>query len=212
MMPVTLERLFLRCRAAGDERMRRNVSNHGCTCRDISPLSNDRVWNNGRARSDKAIASADDLSSEVAARGNLDVIFDDVVVINDGASVDDGKAPDYRSWIDDGPCHHDSAVTNLHIFGDHGGRVNKYGELAASRQDHFGEGPPDAGIADGDNEPMRCSESRDGFCYRPFDLDIRRSGTGIVVDEARDRFSNGPRNVLYHPPVGAVPDDFYGSL
>ena len=211
-MPVALKRLFLPCRAAGDERMRLNRSNDCCSCCDVSAFSDDRVWNNGRARSDKAIASAGDLSGEVAARGNLDVIFDDVVVINDGASVDDGKAPDYRSWIDDGPCHHDGAVTNLHIFGDHGGRVNKYGELAASRQDHFGEGPPDAGIADGDNEPMRCSESRDGFCYRPFDLDIRWSGTGIVVDEARDRFSNGPRNVLYHPPVGAVPDDFYGSL
>lgn len=59
---------------------------------------------------------------------------------------------------------------------------------------------------------MRCSKSRDGFCYRPFDLDIRWSGTGIVVDEARDRFSNGPRNVLYHPPVGAVPDDFMGRF
>jgi len=212
MMRVALERLFLRCRAAGDERMRRNVSNHGCTCRDISPLSNDRARNNGRARCDKAIASADDLSSEVAAWGNLDVVFDDVVVINDGAGVDNGKAPDYRSWIDDGPCHHDGAVTNLHIFGDHGGRVNKYGELAASRQDHFGEGPPDAGIADGDNEPMRCSELRDGFFYRPFDLDVRWSGTWIVVDEARDRFSNGPRNVRNYPPMGAAPNDFYGPL
>lgn len=119
--------------------MRLNRSNDGCPCRDVSAFSDDRVWNNGRARSDKAIASADDLSSEVAARGNLDVIFDDVVVINDGASVDDGKAPDYRSWIDDGPCHHDGAVTDLRVWSNHGGRVNKYGELAASRQYHFGE-------------------------------------------------------------------------
>ena len=139
MMRVALERLFLPCRAAGDERMRLNRSNDGCTCRDISPFPNDCMWNNGRACSDKAVALADDLSGEVAAWGNLDVIFDDVVVINDGASIDDGKASDYRSWIDDGPCHHDGAVTNRHIFGDHGGWVNKYGELAASRQDHFRE-------------------------------------------------------------------------
>ena len=155
MMRVALERLFFSCRAAGDERMRLNRSNDGCTCRNISPFSNDRVWNNGRARSDKAIASADNLPGEVAAWGNLDVVFDDVVVINDGASIDDGKASDYRSWIDDGPCHHNGAMTDLRIGGDHGGRVNKYGELAAGRQDYFGDGPPDAGIADGDNEPMR---------------------------------------------------------
>jgi len=212
MMPVALERLFLPCRAAGDERMRLNRSNDGCPCRDISPFSNDCVWNNGRARSDKAITSADDFSGKVAACGNLDVIFDDVVVIDDGAGINDSEASDYRSWIDDDPCHHDGAVTDLRISGDHGGRVNKYGELAASRQDHFGKGPPDAGIADGDNEPMRCSESRDGFFYRPFDFDIRWSGTWIVVDEARDRFSNGPRNVRNHPPMGAAPDDFYGPL
>lgn len=212
MMPVALERFFLPCWAAGDERMRRNVSNHGCTCRDISPFSNDCVWNNGRARSDKAITSADDLSGEVAAWGNLDVVFDDVVVIDDGAGINDSEASDYRSWIDDDPCHHDGAVTDLRVWSNHGGRVNKYGELAASRQDHFDERPPDAGIADGDNEPMRCSESRDGFFYRPFDLDIRWSGTWIVVDEARDRFSNGARNVRNHPPMGAAPDDFYGPL
>ena len=212
MMRVALERLFFSCRAAGDERMRPNRSNDGCPCRDISPFSNDCVWNNGRARSDKAIASADDLSGEVAAWGNLDVVFDDVVVINNCAGINNREAPDYCSWIDDGPCHHDGAMTDLRVWGDHGGRVNKYGELAAGRQDHFGDGPPEAGIADGDNEPMRCSESRDGFFYRPFDLDIRWSGTWVVVDEAGDRFSNGPRNVRNHPPMGAAPDDFYGPL
>jgi hypothetical protein len=212
MMRVALERLFLRCRAAGDKRMRPNRSNDGCSCRDISPFSNDCMWNNGRARSDKAIASADDLSSEIAARGNLDVVFDDVVVINDDASIDDGKASDYRSWIYDGPCHHNRAMTDLRIGGDHGGRMNKYGELAAGRQDCFGDGPPDTGIADGDNKSMRRSQSRDGFCYRPFDVDIRWSGTWVVVDEAGDGFSDGPRNVRNYPPMGAAPDDFYGPL
>ena len=133
MMRVALERLFFSCRAAGDERMRLNRSNDGCPCRDISPFSNDRVWNNGRARCDKAIASADDLSSEVAAWGNLDVVFNDIVVINNGAGIDNGEAPDDCSWIDDGPCHHDGTLTDLDVWGDHGGRVDKRGELAAGR-------------------------------------------------------------------------------
>ena len=77
--------------------------------------------------------SASDPSGDSTPRCNLDVIFDYVVVINDGASIDDGKASDYRSWIDDGPCHHDGAMTDLRVWGDHGGRVNKYGELAAGR-------------------------------------------------------------------------------
>jgi hypothetical protein len=209
---ATLERLFLPRRAAGDERMRLNRSNHRCSCCDVSAFSDHRVWNNGRACSDEAIASADDLSGEVAAWGNLDVVFDDVVMIDDGAGINNSEAPDYCSWIDDGPCHNDGAVPNFHIFGDHGGRVNKHGELAAGRQDHFGEGAANAGIADGDNEPMRCSEARDGFCYRPFDLNIRWSGTWVVVDEARDRFSDGARDVHNHPPMGAASDNLYGSL
>ena len=132
-MPVALEQLFLPCRAAGDERTRPNRSSDGCSCRDISPFSNDRVWNNGGARSDKAIASAGDPSGEVAAWGNLDVVFDDVVVINNGAGINNSEAPDYCSGIDDRSCHHDGALTDLHVWGDHGGRVDKDGELAAGR-------------------------------------------------------------------------------
>ena len=122
------------------------------------------------------------------------------------------KRPIIVPGIDDDPCHHDSSITDLHVWGNHGGRVNKRDELAAGRQDHFGDGPAGRGIANGDDKPMCCSELRDGIFYRSFDPEIRWGGTWIVVDEARDGFSSGPRNVRDHASMGTASDDFYGSL
>ena len=167
-MHKSLERLFLRCRAAGDECMRLDRPNDGCSRRDIGTLADDHARNDGRTRSDKAIASSGDPSGEVAARCNLDIILDDVVVIENGAGIDDGKLPEHRSRVDDGPCHHNGPMTDRHVRSDDGGRVNKRDELAAGRQDHFGNGPAGRGIADGDNKPMRRSELRDHLLCRSF--------------------------------------------
>ena len=211
-MHKSLERLYLRCRAAGDECMRLDRSNDGRSRRDIGTFADDHARNDGRTRSDKTILSAGNPSGEIAARCNLDIILDDVVVIDNGAGIDDGEVPDHRSRVDDGPCHDDGAMTDLHVWGDHGGRMNKRDELAAGRQDHFGKGPAGGGIANGDNKPMRRSELRDYILCRSFGFESCRSGIWIVVDEARDGFSSGPRNVRNHAAMGAASDDLYGSF
>jgi hypothetical protein len=90
--------------------------------------------------------------------------------------------------------------------------VNKRDELTVGRQDHFHEGPAGGGIANGDNKTMRRSELRDGLSCRSFGFDICWSGSWIIVDEARNRFSSGPRNVRNHSAMGAAPDDLYGSF
>ena len=211
-MHKSLEQLFLHCRAAGDECMRFDWSYDGCSCRDIGTLADDHVRNDGRTCSDKAIASADDLSSEVATGCNLDIILDEVVVIDNRAGIDDGEVPDNRPRVDNGPCHHDGSMTDFHVWSDHCRRVNKRGELAAGRQDHIGKGPAGGGIANGDNKPMRRNELRDDFLCRSFGLKICRRGTWVVVDEASDGFSGGPRNVRNHAAMGAASDDLHGSF
>jgi hypothetical protein len=207
-----LKLLFLRCRAAGNQRLRLDRSNDGCSRRNVGTRADDHVRNDGRARSDKAIALAGNSSGEGAARCNLDIILDDVVVINNRAGIDDGELPDRRSSVDDGPGHHDAAVPYLHVWGDHGGGVNKCDEFAAGRQDELGNNPTRTRIANGDKEPMLCSESGYDHLRRSIDFEIRRARTWIVIDEPRDGFSSRPRNVSNHATMGAAADDLYGSF
>jgi hypothetical protein len=103
-------------------------------------------------------------------------------------------------------------MADLDVWGDHGGRVNKRDELAASRQDHFGKGPAGPGVANGDNKPMRRSELRDDLLCRSLSFEICRSGIWVVIDEPRNGFSCGPSNVRNHAAMGAASYDFYGSF
>jgi len=211
-MEKSLERLFFRCRATGDKCMWFDRSNDGGSRRDKGTFADNNARNDGRTRSDKTVASAGNRSGEVAAWRNLDIILDDVVVIDNGAGINDSEGSDSRSGVDDDSCHHDSPMTDFHVWGDDGRGVNKRDEVAAGRQDHFGKKATSGGIADSNNKPMRCNKSRNDLVCRSFGFESCRSSTRIVVDEARDWFACGSRNVCNHTAMGAASDDLYGPF
>ena len=192
--------------------MRFDRSNHGGSRRDKGTFADNNARNDGRTRSDKTVTSAGNLSGEVAAWRNLDIVLNDVVVIDNGAGINDSEGPDSRSGVDDDSCHHDSPMTDFHVWGDDSRGVHKRDEVAAGRQDHFGKKATSGGIADSNNKPMRCNKSRNDLVCRSFGFESCRSSTRIVVDEARDWFACGSRNVCNHTAMGAASDDLYGPF
>ena len=84
----------------------RHVRNYRCTRADNGARADLSARNDAGPRADKHVGSADHITSQVAARRYVNAIFDDVVMVDGCAGVDDGRGglPEAGGWLFGSSC------------------------------------------------------------------------------------------------------------
>jgi len=93
-------------RASHRQNIGRHVRNYRCTRPDNGARADLSARNDAGPRADKHVGSADHITSQVAARRYVNAIFDDVVMVDGCAGVDDGRGglPEAGGWLFGSSC------------------------------------------------------------------------------------------------------------
>lgn len=148
-------------RASDRQNIRGQVRNYRCTRPDDSARADFGVRNDARTRADKCVCTADHIARQVAARRDMDAIFEHVVMVDGCAGVDNDKTTYSAAGVDYDAGHYYSAFSNEYIRTDDCTRMNRPGETAAAVENLQSELP---------TEPRFPNRNQDLIIFQKFGL------------------------------------------
>ena len=140
----------------------------------------------------------------------MHAVFDNIVMIDGSAGIDDHKAAYLAPGIDNNTGHYHRALPDRDIRGDDSARMDRFGKTPALLEDKQGELPPDPRVAESDEHAV----SGKKFLFlqtsavtqnRNFVNDRAR---WPVIEKPRQRRARHLEGIGDYPPVAPAAEDY----